>query len=255
MGSTIWSISKEEKEKLITTLTPELVVLRAKAGISQEELSDLIGVSRQTYSAIERGAKQMSWSTFLSLILFYDCNQKTHQVLRSIKAIPQEVMLAFNAGNTAKDVNLDLFLGDGTNAIIENLDEQAMRSIRTMIINGKKAKNKDIIKDRDFLSVSDYFFYFKNNKIWTQIRPEMKVNSLSFLDTPSKGEYPKFNRNTRIKTVSCRDDIEILDPPAAPQKPKNNLLTRLLPSMGIGEVQCVPFGACWGLDQNFQAQL
>ena len=99
MGSTIWSISKEEKEKLITTLTPELVVLRAKAGISQEELSDLIGVSRQTYSAIERGAKQMSWSTFLSLILFYDCNQKTHQVLRSIKAIPQEVMLAFNAGN------------------------------------------------------------------------------------------------------------------------------------------------------------
>lgn len=100
-------------------------------------------------------------------------------------------------------------------------------------INGKKAKNKDIIKDRDFLSVSDYFFYFKNNKIWTQIRPEMKVNSLSFLDTPSKGEYPKFNRNTRIKTVSCRDDIEILDPPAAPQKPKNNLLTRLLPSMGM----------------------
>lgn len=134
MGSTIWSISKEEKEKLITTLTPELVVLRAKAGISQEELSDLIGVSRQTYSAIERGAKQMSWSTFLSLILFYDCNQKTHQVLRAIKAIPQEVMLAFNAGNTAKDVNLDLFLGDGTNAIIENLDEQAMRSIRTMIM-------------------------------------------------------------------------------------------------------------------------
>ena len=134
MGSTIWSISKEEKKKLITMLAPELVVLRAKAGISQVELSDLIGVSRQTYSAIERGAKQMSWSTFLSLILFYDCNQKTNQVLRSIKAIPQEVMLAFNAGNTAKDVNLDLFLGDGTNAIIENLDEQAMRSIRTMIM-------------------------------------------------------------------------------------------------------------------------
>ena len=41
---------------------------------------------------------------------------------------------AFNAGNTAKDVNLDLLLGDGTNAIFENLDEQAMRSIRTMIM-------------------------------------------------------------------------------------------------------------------------
>ena len=100
-------------------------------------------------------------------------------------------------------------------------------------INGKQAKNKNIIKDGDFLSISDYFFYFKDNKIWTQIRPEMKIDSLSFLDMPSKGEYPKFNRNTRIKTVVCKDDIEILDPPAAPQKPKNNLLTRLLPSMGM----------------------
>ena len=31
-------------------------------------------------------------------------------------------------------MNLDLFLGDGANAIIEKLDEQAMRSIRTMIM-------------------------------------------------------------------------------------------------------------------------
>lgn len=134
MGSTVWSMSKEEKEKLIASLAPELVVLRAKAGISQEELSDLIGVSRQTYSAIERGVKQMSWSTFLSLVLFYNCNRKTHKVLRSIQAIPQEIMLAFNVGNTEKDVNLDLFLGDGTNAIVESLDAQAMRSIRTMIM-------------------------------------------------------------------------------------------------------------------------
>lgn len=100
-------------------------------------------------------------------------------------------------------------------------------------INGKKAVSKDIIKNGDFLSIADYFFYFKADKIWTQIHPEMKINSLSFLDMPSRGEYPKFSRNTRIKAVVCKDDIEILDPPAAPQKPKNNLLTRLLPSMGM----------------------
>lgn len=100
-------------------------------------------------------------------------------------------------------------------------------------INGKKAKSMDIIKNGDFLSISDYFFYLKNNKIWTQIRPEMKINSLNYIDIPSKGTYPKFNRNTRIKTVVCEDDIEILDPPAPLQKPKNNLLTRLLPSMGM----------------------
>lgn len=100
-------------------------------------------------------------------------------------------------------------------------------------INGKKAKNKDIIKDGDFLSISDYFFYFKGNKIWTQIRSDMVVNSLNYIDRPEQNSYPKFNRNTRVQTIVNKEDIEVLDPPAKPQKPKNNLLTRLLPSMGM----------------------
>lgn len=103
-------------------------------------------------------------------------------------------------------------------------------------INGKRAKSKDAIKNGDFLSVSDYFFYFKDNKVWTQARQEMRVNSLDYYDNPTKGDYPKFNRNTRIKTVVSKEDIDILDPPAAPQKPKNNLLMRLLPSVGMALV-------------------
>lgn len=100
-------------------------------------------------------------------------------------------------------------------------------------INGKKAKSKDVIQNGDFLSIADYFFYFKDSKIWTQIHPKMKVNSLNFADSPSRGTYPKFNRNTRVKTVVCDEKIEILDPPAKPQKPKNNLFMRLLPSVGM----------------------
>ena len=42
-----------DKEKLITILTEELPVLRAKIDLSQDELSDIIGISRQTYSSIE----------------------------------------------------------------------------------------------------------------------------------------------------------------------------------------------------------
>ncbi len=98
-------------------------------------------------------------------------------------------------------------------------------------MNGKKAKSKDVIKDGDFLSVADYFFYFKGERIWTQIRTDMKVNSLKFVDRPEQNNYPKFNRNTRIKTVVCEDKIEILDPPAKPQEPKGGIVTRLLPSL------------------------
>ncbi len=98
-------------------------------------------------------------------------------------------------------------------------------------INGKKAQNNELIKDGDFLSISDFFFYFKNGKVYTQIRSDMGVNSLNYADHPNNNSYPKFNRNTRVKTVVCDDKIQILDPPAKPQKPKGNIFTRLLPSL------------------------
>lgn len=106
-------------------------------------------------------------------------------------------------------------------------------TIYGVYINGKKAKSNDIIKGGDFLSVSDYFFYFKDNKISTQIRGDLVINSLNYVDRPNRNSYPKFNRNTRVQTIVNKDDIEVLDPPAKPQKPKNTLLTRLLPSIGM----------------------
>ena len=115
------SLSAKEKDRLIAALTPELATLRTKAEISQEELAELIGISRQTYGAIERDVREMSWTTFLSLVLFYDCNQKTHQMLRSIKAIPQELMRKFNTGNETKELDLGAFLGEGADTIIESL--------------------------------------------------------------------------------------------------------------------------------------
>jgi S-DNA-T family DNA segregation ATPase FtsK/SpoIIIE len=100
-------------------------------------------------------------------------------------------------------------------------------------INAKKAKDRDILKNGDFISISDYFFYYKDDKIWTQISSEMTIHSLNYVDVPMNATYPKFNRNTRVKIVVCDDKIEILDPPAKPQKPKNNLFMRLLPSLGM----------------------
>ena len=100
-------------------------------------------------------------------------------------------------------------------------------------INGKKAKSGDIMRDSDFLSISDYFFYLKKDRLWTEIRSDLQISSLRYQDTPQRNAYPKFNRNTRVKTVLSDEKIEILDPPENPKKPKNNLFMRLLPSMGM----------------------
>ena len=118
-----WLLTDEEKDKFIATLTPNLTILRTSAEISQEELANLIGVSRQTYSAIERKVRKMAWSTYLSLVLFYDHNRKTHKLIRQLSIFPKELVIRFNDGVDYSDFEISSFLGNKSEEIIEHLDE------------------------------------------------------------------------------------------------------------------------------------
>ena len=66
-----WVVSPDYKDSYIEILTENLLPLRTKADITQEELASMIGISRQTYYAIETQRRQMSWNTYLSLMLFF----------------------------------------------------------------------------------------------------------------------------------------------------------------------------------------
>lgn len=99
--------------------------------------------------------------------------------------------------------------------------------------NGTAAANGELLEDGDFFSVCDFSFYIRKNRLRTQVRSDLRINGLGNGDIKHIENYPKFNRNTRIKNVINEEKIEILDPPAKPQKPKENLLTRLLPSLGM----------------------
>jgi putative transcriptional regulator len=51
----------------------ELKVFRAKADVTQGELADEVGVSRQTINAIERGRYDPSLELAFELALYFDC--------------------------------------------------------------------------------------------------------------------------------------------------------------------------------------
>lgn len=129
-----WLLTDEEKDKFIATLTPNLTILRTSTEISQEELANLIGVSRQTYSAIERKVRKMAWSTYLSLVLFYDHNRKTHKLIRQLSIFPIELVIRFNDGVDYSDFEISSFLGNKSEEIIEHLDDQAKGAIRAMVM-------------------------------------------------------------------------------------------------------------------------
>lgn len=105
-------------------------------------------------------------------------------------------------------------------------------------INGKKAKTGSQISNMDFLSISDFFFYFKDGHVWTGIHPGMTIHNLNYSDSKLSPSYPKFNRNTRMHIVLDDSEIEILDPPAKPEKQKQSLASRLVPSIGMMLVSC-----------------
>lgn len=127
-------LTDEDKEVFIDALSENLPALRAKVGVSQGDLAQLIGVSRQTYCAVESKLRRMSWSTFLSLILFFDYNQSTHQMLRSINAFPNGFVDGMNKGNKSAAFTTDNIFGSNLSDVVATLDEQAMHAIRTVLM-------------------------------------------------------------------------------------------------------------------------
>lgn len=79
------------KNAYIVKLTENLTMLRAKAGVTQEEVADVIGIARQTYSAIECGRKPMSWNIFMSLMLFFKENTQTKDIIKLLNVYTPEL--------------------------------------------------------------------------------------------------------------------------------------------------------------------
>ena len=153
-----WVLTEEERDKYIDELRNSLSVFRVKAGISQAELCNIVGVSRQTYSAIETGKKKMMWPTYMALVFFFDSIDETREMLRNSPAYPQEILLRINEGKSPEH---GLFGQNDLNNILQDLDDQAKHSLRTMILveyaRCKKLPGDAVVKayeGNDFLKTS-----------------------------------------------------------------------------------------------------
>ncbi|MCC8097724.1 MAG: helix-turn-helix domain-containing protein [Eubacterium sp.] len=132
--NTMYSMDANRRKELINKLTVELITLRAKAGIPQEELAKIIGVSRQTYGAIERKDKVMSWATYLALIFYFEHNNQTAPMLRQTGVFPDEFILSINNGEPFVNYAQSDKIDPAMNEMIENLDERGLHSLKTMLM-------------------------------------------------------------------------------------------------------------------------
>lgn len=129
--------NETEREQLIGCLVDELPVLRTKLGVSQTEIANMIGVSRQTYSSIETRKRKMTWSIYLSLILVFDCNSKTHDYIRGRGLFPKEIIIS----TEVTPLNLNNSFAKLENRTIR-FDEMAIQKIETVFLSEYVRCNK-----------------------------------------------------------------------------------------------------------------
>lgn len=86
-------ISNEDefRKDLIRKLANDLPVLRARLGVSQADIAEKIGVSRQTYNSIETQKREMNWTIFVALVAIFQNNEKTKQLLDCLDNLSSDI--------------------------------------------------------------------------------------------------------------------------------------------------------------------
>ena len=74
-------LNDDHKQELYKLMASNLPALRAKAGLSQDELADRLGFARATISAIESKRRNMQWSTFTTIALFFSKDEEIQQLM------------------------------------------------------------------------------------------------------------------------------------------------------------------------------
>lgn len=129
-----WNPEESVKDRYIDALTENLPALRGKIGISQGDLARCVGISRQTYCAVEGKQRKMSWDTFLALSFFFDTHHGTHDMLRTVGAYPRELIERYNEGLRDFRGNQAILAETAISKVVGHLDEQALHAVRTVLL-------------------------------------------------------------------------------------------------------------------------
>lgn len=115
-------------------------------------------------------------------------------------------------------------------------------------LNGNLVKKAEV-HDKDFISIVSFSFYFDDGVIKTTKNQSVNVKHLRYeLDSrqTSHFNYPKFNRNSRIKYVVPEEKLQIQQPVSMPKEQKKSLLMTLVPSIVMLAVTIVLRGVIGG---------
>lgn len=136
------------------------------------------------------------------------------------------------------DIVLNSNFAKNNKVILKNSEQkffvEEINSEYGIYINGKKVETKEKLNDYDFLSIGDFSFYFKENKLYFSNEGiVVHKYAVSMIKDKFVSIYPKFVRNTRLKSVIDEEPIKILEPENIPKEPDLNIVTSLMPTLAM----------------------
>ncbi len=102
----------------------------------------------------------------------------------------------------------------------------------TVMVNGNRIRGSAPVADYDFFMIAGYSFYLKDEGLYTENYQNVRYSNLQtalLQEGSNVFEYPHFNRTTRIHYKLPEEKLEVLDPPAKQEKPKQNIVLTLVP--------------------------
>lgn len=105
-----------KRKEVMTIMLEWLLVLRSALNVTQEQIAYSVGMSRQTYSSYELGKKELTWSAFMALFLFFMVNEKSRNLLSKKPGYIYTVFLILNSSVESTEIDTLLQAGeDGKN--------------------------------------------------------------------------------------------------------------------------------------------
>ena len=84
--------AQSNKEEYIDMMVKNLPVLRASIRITQKELAQKIGITRQSMMNIENRRRPLQWSTYLALVLVFQQAEESRKLLESLRLFDGKII-------------------------------------------------------------------------------------------------------------------------------------------------------------------
>lgn len=85
-------MDEQKRKEYIDRLTDSLPMLRAKLKLTQKEFANILGVSSFTVLSIEKRQRNMTWNTFLSMMLIFVAHEDTRLLLKTLDIYTDELI-------------------------------------------------------------------------------------------------------------------------------------------------------------------